>query len=602
MSRNWVLVGAPNVGKSSVFNTLTGLSAKVVNYPGSTMDFLVGQFKDVQLIDSPGIYSLDALTEDEFLTLALLQEKSTLGTIEGYILVMDITQIERQWNLFKEVKALGKPLIVILTMQDLMNKMKINWDSQKLAALFGTPVFITSSLVPEKKEDLKYQLLHFINNKDLIVSHEVDEKGLTQELNKFNSHLSVGAETWSFKLDQLALHPLWGLILFIAVMFTLFSSIFWLAAPFMDLFEGSLLSVGTWVSEWPSFWGQVFLTEAVFPGLASFVVFVPQIFILFFLIYILESSGYLARAALTLDSVLRCFGLSGRAFVPLLSGFACAIPASMAARQLSDKRERNLVRWIIPLLTCSARIPVFMMFVELLLPNSSHFNKGFLLLGFYLLSIVIAGIASYILNQMLPQSQGSWLAIDLPWYRRPLLRQALLQALRRSWAFVKRAGPPIFVISLTLWGLSRYPLQEGQAPPIENSYLGFIGQAMDPVFQPMGGDGRVGIAILAAFAAREVFVSTLAMIFEIESEELNAPLLEKLQGATQVSTGEPLFSIPSVWALVIFFIIALQCLTTVATQAQEVNSWKFALTQLMVFNSVAYVLAICTYQVLKIFW
>jgi ferrous iron transport protein B len=378
-------------------------------------------------------------------------------------------------------------------------------------------------------------------------------------------------------------------VTFALVMFVLFTSIFWFSDPLSSGLETIFIWIAEQVTRAPHFWGQELLSQAVLPGISSFLVFVPQILILFFLLSLLEGSGYLARAAFIADSVLLRFGLSGRAFVPLLSGFACAIPALMAARNLSSHRERMITRWIVPLLTCSARIPVFTLLIETLFKPYGAEVKAIGLMGLYLFSLIPAAITAKVLNRFFDQSQSlqtsSFLALDMPWYRLPHLKLALMNSVQKSILFVRRAGPTIFILSVGIYLLSTFPKPqvEGHNVLITESYLGQVANFLEPVFKPMGLDGETGVAILAAFVAREVFVSTLAMVRSVEESD-------------QVALSE-VFNMSQALSLMFFFMVALQCLSTVALQAKESGSWRMALSQLVIFNSIAYLGAIFIYQI-----
>ena len=567
------LVGSPNTGKSTLFNQLTGLKSKVVNYPGSTVDLYCARVGEVEVWDTPGIYGLMAGSEDERLALNQIEKSDVIA------LVLDATQLPRQLELLKQVRSLNKPFFIVLTMIDLLQKLSIPFDLKQFESLVGVKAIYNSqfelgSLLNVSAESLK-------------PTPTCDYLALEKFIFNYQKPLVQGFRTWSLRWDHFALHSVFGILIFTALMFTLFTSIFWFADPLIGLVETSFELVTGALAQTPAFFGQEFLSEAILPGLASFIVFVPQIFILFFLLNLLEGSGYLARAAFIADSMLLKFGVSGRAFVPLLSGFACAIPALMASRNLRSAKERALTRWVVPLLTCSARIPVFTMLIGTVFKSYGPGVKALGLMGLYFFSLIPAAVTSLVLSRFFLKSetgQSSMLILDMPWYRRPSLRLAFLTASQKSYLFLRRAGPVIFTLSLVIYLLSSYPkpnLADGEIL-ITESYLGQLSAALDPAFKPMGLDGETGVAILAAFAAREVFVSTLAMVRTLE--ESDDPALADIFGP------------PAALGLMFFFMVALQCLSTVALQAKESGSWKMALTQLAVFNLVAYAGAIVIYQ------
>jgi len=568
------LVGSPNTGKSTLFNQLTGLKSKVINYPGSTVDLYRGFLQGIEIWDTPGIYSLRAQSEDERLTLKQVQRSDFI------VLVLDVTQLARQLELLKQVIGFNKPFMIVLTMVDLIEKLGINFDLKCFEKLVGVRTVFNSCFHVSDVLSLKLDL----SNADVRPQFEL----LEEFISNYQKPLNEGLVTWSLRWDRYALHPIIGILVFLALMLGLLTSIFWFSDPFIRLIEVGFSVISSWVEQAPNFSGQEFLAKAVLPGLSSFLVFIPQIFILFFLLSALEASGYLARAAFIADSVLRQFGVSGRAFVPLLSGFACAIPALLAARNLSSERERTVTRWVVPLFACSARIPVFSMLVASTLKGYGPEIKAIGLMCLYLVSLIPAAFTALFLDKFFNSNQNkqkSLLLLEMPWYRKPSIRVAFLNSIQKSYLFVMRAGPLIFVLSVGIYLLSTYPKAnvEGGEILITESYLGQFANALEPVFRPMGLDGQSGVAVLSAFAAREVFVSTLAMVRSVEESDEHA-LSE-------------VFGIPASLGLMFFFMVALQCLSTVALQAKESGSWKMAITQLAVFNSVAYLGAVTIYQI-----
>ena len=337
--------------------------------------------------------------------------------------------------------------------------------------------------------------------------------------------------------------------------------------------------------------------------MSSVLVFVPQIFILFIGISLLESSGYLARAATIIDKPFSKLGMSGRSFVPVLSGFACAVPAIIASRNIPSTRDRWITNFIIPLMTCSARLPVYTLLLAFVFKNEAAWKPGLALALIYIVSTLIGALAAGLVNKFLPQKEASFFMMELPLYRRPRVQVLLKQGLSRTYSYIKRAGPVILVLSVFIWVASNFPHNEIQDPQqkLEQSYLGKTGHFLEPVFKPMGLDWRVGIGLISAFAAREVFVSSLVIVFNVtdnnEQTQQNS-LLENMRAAT-FSDGSRIFTVPSIVGLILFFMIALQCMSTVAISMKENNSWKYAISQLVVFNLVAYLLAVGVFQLLK---
>ncbi|MCB0408466.1 MAG: ferrous iron transporter B, partial [Bdellovibrionales bacterium] len=403
------------------------------------------------------------------------------------------------------------------------------------------------------------------------------------------------------KLDRWLLHPFFGLFLFFAIMMALFSSIFWLADPFMSLIDDSF----SWIADMIlQIGGHSIVADLLANGFVASAgavfVFVPQIFILFAGISFLEDSGYLARAATLIDKPFSRVGMSGRSFVPLLSGYACAVPAMMATRNIRSSKERWIAMFIIPLMTCSARLPVYALLLSFIFFGEAAWKPGLALAGLYFGSLIVGSLAAAIVNKIIGKTKQNSFLIELPYYHRPSLRVILRTAVTRTLAYIRRAGPIIFILAFLVWTGSTFPRLDGvtEAEQLEGSFIGHLGKIIEPVFEPMGSDWRVGIGLISAFAAREVFVSTLAVVFNIASEDeasLSESLIVKMKAASWPD-GTPLFTLPSVAAILVFFMVALQCLSTFAMAQREMQSWQFAIAQLIVLNLVAYLLAIGTYQ------
>jgi ferrous iron transport protein B len=406
------------------------------------------------------------------------------------------------------------------------------------------------------------------------------------------------------RLDRVLLHPVFGLVLFAAIMTGLFSSIFWAATPLMDAVDGAFSYVADQLlAVSPHNLGIQFLANGVIASAGAVLVFIPQIFILFVGIILLEDSGYLARSATLVDKPLAKLGLGGRSFVPLLSGYACAVPAMMAARTINSRKERWLTLFVVPLMSCSARLPVYALLLSFLFHGEGAWKAGLALAAIYLGSLVVGGIASLIASRFVKMDDQSFFMMELPVYRRPRASLVLRQALMRTKSYVQRAGFPIFVFALIVWLGTTFPnyTLEDKTLRLNTSYAAQLGQAIEPVFEPMGGDWRTGVGLISAFAAREVFVSSLAVVFQIADEDeatMQDTLLAKMQEA-KAPDGYPLFTVATVLGLIVFFMIALQCLSTVMVAFRESGGWKFALAQLAIFNVVAYLLAVGIVQGLR---
>lgn len=620
------LVGAPNSGKTTLYNWLTGARFKTVNYPGATVEYSLGGLAphlgehDVAVMDTPGTYSLHPKSADEEVTLKALYENPELGQVSGVVVVVDGTQLSRHLLLAKQVQLTGFPMVVVVTMSDLLRKQGIHLDFDYLKQTLGCPVVAFDGLLagglPEvvaeilkMKRDAKVQRPVVWSFEELDQEITIAQKTANEALNHKTDHaqerlakIVEGTE----KIDRVLLHPFFGLFFFIAIMGLVFSSIFWLAAPFMDYIDGGFTTLNELVvSLGPdSLWAD-FLGNGIIASFGAVLVFVPQIFILFLGIGLLESSGYLARAATLIDRPFSAVGMSGRSFVPILSGFACAVPAIIATRNISSTRDRWITNLVIPLMTCSARLPVYAILIAFLYKDESPLKAGLVLAALYLGSLVVGGFAAGVVNKFLPKKDSSFFMMELPIYRRPKMRVLLRQSLTRTLSYVKRAGPPIFIFAVLIWVGTNFPNYNNPDAhdKLEQSYAGQLGKVIEPVVAPMGVDWRVGVGLISAFAAREVFVSSLAVVFNItdtNEDTQQASLLEQMKTATN-SHGDPIFTTSSVIGLMIFFMIALQCMSTVAVQVRESGSWKFALGQLVAFNLIAYVVVVIIVQGLRAF-
>jgi ferrous iron transport protein B len=620
------LVGAPNSGKTTLYNWLTGARFKTVNYPGATVEYSLGGLAphlgehDVAVMDTPGTYSLHPKSADEEVTLKALYENPELGQVSGVVVVVDGTQLSRHLLLAKQVQLTGFPMVVVVTMSDLLRKQGIHLDFDYLKQTLGCPVVTFDGLLagglPEvvaeilkMKRDAKVQRPVVWSFEELDQEITIAQKTANEALNHKTDHaqerlakIVEGTE----KIDRVLLHPFFGLFFFIAIMGLVFSSIFWVAAPFMDYIDGGFTALNELVvSLGPdSLWAD-FLGNGIIASFGAVLVFVPQIFILFLGIGLLESSGYLARAATLIDRPFSAVGMSGRSFVPILSGFACAVPAIIATRNISSTRDRWITNLVIPLMTCSARLPVYAILIAFLYKDESPLKAGLVLAALYLGSLVVGGFAAGVVNKFLPKKDSSFFMMELPIYRRPKMRVLLRQSLTRTLSYVKRAGPPIFIFAVLIWVGTNFPNYNNPDAhdKLEQSYAGQLGKVIEPVVAPMGVDWRVGVGLISAFAAREVFVSSLAVVFNItdtNEDTQQASLLEQMKTATN-SHGDLIFTTSSVIGLMIFFMIALQCMSTVAVQVRESGSLKFALGQLVAFNLIAYVLVVIIVQGLRAF-
>lgn len=624
LSEAAALVGSPNSGKTTLFNWLTGLRYNTVNYPGSTVDYSAGTShsrygESVHLMDTPGVYGLSPKSPDEEVTLNALQKNFSWGSVKLVISVVDATHLARQLLLTRQLLSSGFPVIVAVTMMDLLSEKGLEVDIEGLGKDLNCPVVPIDGRLGGGVQTLVNETRRMLSeNGSLNGTHRIVpwkaadiERVLveTQTLEKrfvrrTQVRRGLDAAERTSKIDGVLLHPFWGLFLFLAIMSLLFTSIYWLATPVMDLVDSGFSWLSRFVSELGSgaLWSD-FLANGLVSSFGAVLVFVPQIFILFIGIALLEDSGYLARSATLMDRPLRMLGMSGRSFVPLLSGYACAVPAMMAARTVNSRRERWLLLFVIPLMSCSARLPVYSLLLTFVFRGSPAWKAGLALAGIYVGSIFVGGFAAVIANRFIKIREKSLFCLELPVYRRPLFGSVLRQAYGRTNSYIRRAGPVIFLLSIVVWFGTTFPHYDvaNESDKLNRSFFGQVGQVIEPVFSPMGVDWRVGVGLISAFAAREVFVSSLAIVFNIadqDEESMQSSLLSQMSEA-KMSDGSSVFTISSVLGLIVFFMIALQCISTTGVSVRESGRWRFALMQLVVFNIVAYVLAVALVQGLR---
>lgn len=623
-SKSIALVGAPNSGKTTLYNWLTGSRFKTVNYPGATVEFSLGNLagylgeSHLQVMDTPGTYSLHPKSADEWVTLRALYENPKVKKVDGVIVVIDGTQISRHLQLVMQLKETGFSMVVVITMADLLRREGIEIDMEYLGKTLGCPVIQFDGLLAGGLKEIVSEIKKLsiiktpsrpvpwgfaLQEQKLKDCEQIAKNALNHKTDHAQDRLNRIVATTE-KLDRVLLHPLFGFLFFILIMGGLFACVFWVAAPFMDLIDGWLTSLNEGVTSLApdALWAD-FLANGVIASFGAFLVFIPQIFILFVGIGILESTGYLARAATLIDRPFSALGMSGRSFVPLLSGFACAVPAIIATRNIPSTKDRLITSFVIPLMSCSARLPVYALFIAFLFHGDSAFKAGLALALLYLGSILVGTFAAAVVSRFIPRSEPSFFMMELPIYRRPRVRVLLRQSWTRTLSYIKRAGPVIFAFAVVIWLGSTFPnyKAENAHEKLEQSYVGQFGKIIEPVVAPMGIDWRVGVGLISAFAAREVFVSSLAVTFNItdtDEETQQQALLSQMKTAVN-SEGQKIFTVSSVIGLMVFFLIALQCMSTVGVQIRESGSVKFALTQLVAFNLFAYVLVVLLVQGLR---
>jgi len=619
------LAGVPNAGKTALMNALTGGSFHTANYPGVTVTLSRGKSKgefgpQVLLVDLPGVHSTSASSPEEELSCRVIEGRHHSVQPDALIVAVDATQLERHLWFASFVARQDKPTVIALTMMDLLPRIHQTVNARKLEAAIGLPVISVDGRTgwgaSELMRAVNLALTGPVTRRSALANLPDEPVTAYQAIRDLlassgalkNRNLFVLRDDSSTaRIDRVVLHRFLGFPIFFAVLVGLFSSIFWAARPFMDLIDwmfsraGQLLLV--LLPEGPV---SHFLAEGVVGGVGAVAVFFPQIVILFFLMTLLEDSGYLARGAALVDRPLSYLGLHGRSFVPMLSGFACAIPAVLAARTIPSRRERLLTIWILPLMSCSARLPVYALLLGALMPGSAW--KAGLALGLiYVLSLLTGALVAGLISRLILRKRtASLLAMEMPVYRKPLLKPTLRMTWSRSSGYLRRAGMPIVVISAGLWLLSNFGLgshqpARGESPrpalvttsDLDHSFAAQLGRTLEPVLYPMGVDWRVGVGLISAFAAREVFVSTMAIVFHVNEDQDSQQdgLLDNMRTATFSGSDRRIFTTSSTLGLIVFFFFSLQCLSTVSVVRSETNSWRLAGLQLLFYTGIGYLMS-----------
>lgn len=594
-----VLVGKPNSGKSLLFNQLTGLRQKVANYPGVTVELKSGRFDQFELVDYPGAYSLSSLSRDEEIAVNKLKEALQDANTALVICNLDATRLESSLMFGLQVQALArshqKALVFALNMADELQRFGHQLDTAALSAALGSPVFAISAKTLLGIHEFRQGVLALAQAAEPAVpaldhGDEQALRNLSRSLARQYGLASSLVLKNQNRIDTFMLNNISGGLAFLVVMFLLFQSIFTLAAPLMDAVEAGIGDLAHWVT---GFIGEGatsdFLNDAIFGGVGSFLVFVPQIMMLTLIIGLLEDSGYLARAALICHRPLSYFGLSGRSFIPYLSGHACAIPAIMAARTIESPRKRLITMMTIPLMACSARLPVYALLISVLIPERAYLGglvnlQGIAFFGLYLMGINIALMVSLMLSRFVvskDEKSDMPFILELPNYRLPHWKPLIVRVMSAAKSFVYRSGPVIFAVTVLIWLFGYFP---HDAAGLEHSYLGQIGHFIEPVFAPLGLDWRYGVAILMSFLAREVFVGALGTLFGIDGADENIAGLAANIQADGLAFGAG-------FGLLLFYVVALQCVATVATIRAETGSNRIAAGLVIGYGLLAYALA-----------
>jgi ferrous iron transport protein B len=600
--RTVAVIGPPNCGKTTVFNRLTGLRQKVGNFPGVTVEQHLGVLKsngrEVVVVDLPGVYSLSPKSEDERVAVDFLHGRTPgMARPDAVILVIDATNLQRRLVLAARVIAVGLPTIVVLNMADELRRNGGSLDVLALARRLGTPVLLTSGVTGEGIEALRDLLTMPAptpGDIQLPVLNDVRHcREWAVRVGKDASYRRPIPGVWTQRLDAIFLHRVWGPVIFLGVIVGVFQTIFTVGQPLSNAFQALLEAGGDALLR---VLPQGFLTAlagGVGKGVGSVLVFLPQILLLFLMIGILEDSGYLARAAVIADRTMARVGLNGKCFIPLLSAYACAVPAIMATRTIESKRDRIATILVAPFMTCSARLPVYTMFIAAFVPNRRLLGAIFgaraaVMLGLYVLGFVMAVLTARLLKSSVLKSKGIPFMMEIPPYRWPTLRSLGLRLLDRSKAFVFRAGTVILGVSLLLWALSNLPLHNGRPPDIQDSAIAKIGHAIEPAIRPLGFNWKLGVGIVTSIAARETIVATLGTLYGVDPEahalNLQAALRHEITPAAAM-------------ALLVFFALALQCMSTIAVVRRETNSWRWPLLQFAYMSALAYGCAFVAFHI-----
>ena len=650
---NIALLGNPNTGKSTIFNLLTGLRQHIGNFPGVTVDKKIGEFiyenKKHIITDFPGTYSIYPRSKDEEVVYSVLADKTHPDYPELAIIIVDASNLERNLFLFTQIFDLQIPSILVLNMSDIANRRGKKINIQQLREEFPGVIIVETSARVKIGIDRLIESIHSFTpqntNKKFIDDfqlYEIDdtinqtldtEKRYTKIRSLLNSVVKekeVTEDSKSSKIDRILVHPILGYLIFTLVLFILFQFIYVFASFPMDLIDGTFSNISAWLNETlPQGYFSDLISQGIIPGIGGVVVFVPQIALLFLFLSILEESGYLARVVFIMDRLMRPLGLNGKSVVPLLSSIACAIPGVMAARTISNWKERIITILVSPLMSCSARIPVYTLLIALVIPSKLIFGfinlQGLVLFALYSLGLVSAVVVSVIMNFFIKSKEKSFLLLEMPSYKMPRWGNISLNVLEKVKVFVLQAGKVILAISIILWALATFgpsdrmknvekslkkeisfqkltPEQQQHkiaAEKLANSYIGIIGKSIEPIIRPIGYDWKIGISLITSFAAREVFVGSLATIYAVQEDgEENKSLLNRLRDEKRTD-GTKVYSLATGVSLMVFYVYAMQCMATLAVVKRETKSWKWPLFQIAFMGVLAYLGAFITFSILS---
>ena len=599
-----ILAGNPNCGKSSLFNQLTGLKQKITNVPGTTIENKVGRLKvgnvNIELIDTPGTYSFNPKSLDEKEAVKVFFEKPEPSTI---LYIADAANLKRNLFYFSQLAQHKIPMILVLNMLDISDFKGFEINVDRLEKELGVRVFKINARTGVGVELLKKALgedqfvPHYQFGSADDHTHETHFESITKLLNKTTT-LKSKRELISNKIDAWATHPILGYLMLLSVLLVIFQSVFTLASYPMDWIEGGFSMLSEFLSNTlPDGWLKRLLVNGLIAGIAGIVVFVPQIAILFFFMGLLEDTGYMARVSFIMDKMLRGLGLSGKSIVPLLSGAACAIPAIMSTRNIENWKDRLITIMVTPLMSCSARLPVYTLLISMAIPSTLILGfinlQALVMLAMYVLGTVAALIAAVVFKWIIKHDIPSYFIMELPVYHVPRWKNIWQTCWQKSLSFITEAGKVIVLVSIVLWFLASYgPDGESgfsvkESVNLEESYAGHFGKGIEPAIRPLGFNWKIGISLITSFAAREVFVGTMSTIYSIGDEDNFDQLRDKMNKDT-LPNGEPVYSIAVVLSLMVFYAFAMQCMSTLAVVYRETKSWKWPAIQFVYMTALAY--------------
>ena len=608
--RTVALIGPPNCGKSTLFNRLTGMRQKVANYPGVTVEHHSGRMKsigrnDLTLIDLPGIYSLATYSEDARVAVDVLTGKMPgVPKPDCVLLVLDATHMNRQLMLAAPVFSIGLPTLVLLNMSDQLDARGGKLDTLALARELGHPVALISASQGKGLEVIPEFLERAGNRRDdgsrpvqlPVLQSAASCRNWATQVTARTKYQSPAASLWTRRLDSVLLHRIFGPLIFLAVVIAVFQVVFTIGQPLSDGLGEILTNAGAKAAMFlPNNWLRALLQDGLWNGVQSVLVFLPQILLLFLFIGVLEDSGYLARAALIADRVMRSIGLNGKAFIPLLSAYACAVPAIMATRTIENKRERIATILVAPFMTCSARLPIYTLIIAAFIPNQKFLGgviglRAMVMLGLYLLGFLAAMVTAKMLNSTVMKASAAPFILELPQYRWPTVTSLALRLYDRGSLFLKKAGTVILAVTFIVWVFSVLPVHGGHFSSLTASLVGHLGHWIEPAIRPLGFNWKIGIGLLSSIVAREVIVGTLGTLYGVDPSTHALGLQVALRH--DITMGGAI-------ALVVFFAFAMQCTSTLAVVRRETNSWKLPAMQFLYMTGVAYIAALVTNQVIS---